>query len=458
MSMNMLKAKKFMPIILGVTLLFSGMFSELYSQTDTRLSLENCIKTALRENSGYKIARMLEDMAKTSKALSVQAYLPSVSAAVSSSQTRVGPSLNNRVVYQGIELTEGAALESPGFVTNSHFIGATISQLIFDGGTSINRIRQGSARTASAEAVRKQARSQVILECKRRFYSLKRAVEFKKTAQKSFNAAQKQLNNTELLFKGKAVSRLDVSRARVAENTAKMLLLQADSDIIDSKASLNTFLGRPHDAIIDLIEPETAISLTIINSEEVLIEAQENSNNIKSLEQQVKAGQYSVAASKGGFFPSIRFTGSYYRYNSEFSKVYNNIDKNYSIYYGISVNYNLFDGFRRKSRIESENLQLSIAEENLASAKKELIFRINSEIRRHNMLVEIYKLQTAGINEAEKAVKLANEQYRNGHGTLLDVITAEKNFISKKYQHIKTLFDAVLSEAEIFALTGGDDY
>ena len=109
------------------------------------LTLEDCIQIALRDNPEYKNAKLSTDIAKTLKADAVSSYLPNLSAVLSSSQTRVGPTINNKVVYQGIELSEGATSESPSFAINSHYIGASVSQLLFDGGASISRIKQENA-------------------------------------------------------------------------------------------------------------------------------------------------------------------------------------------------------------------------------------------------------------------------------------------------------------------------
>jgi len=418
------------------------------------LSLEECIQIALRENPEFLNAERRTAIAKTQKSDAVSAYLPSINAVISSSQTRVGPTINNRVVYQGVELSEGAEAERPGFVTNSHYLGTSISQLLFDGWASINRIKQQKAHVEATLASQKRTRSQVILECKRRFYELRRAKENQQVAAKSLEVAEQQLAKTELFMEGGLVPRLDVYQARVSRNNAKMLLLQAQSQVENVRAELNSYLGRSPNEPLTLASHEEIIRPLQYSLEDAIRIGLENNAYIRSLEQEIKASQYSLASTRSGLLPSISLTCNYYRYNSTFSKVYGQLDKNYSIYYGLTISYNLFDGFRRGSAIQRERLKLSIAEENLQSTYREISAAIASAVRKHTMLLEMLQLQEDNIIEASEARRVAKERYANGQVTLLDVLNAERNFVSTEFQHIGTQFDAIIAEAEIEALLG----
>jgi len=255
------------------------------------LSLEECIQIALRENPEFLNAERRTAIAKTQKSDAVSAYLPSINAVISSSQTRVGPTINNRVVYQGVELSEGAEAERPGFVTNSHYLGTSISQLLF----------------------------QVILECKRRFYELRRAKENQQVAAKSLEVAEQQLAKTELFMEGGLVPRLDVYQARVSRNNAKMLLLQAQSQVENVRAELNSYLGRSPNEPLTLASHEEIIRPLQYSLEDAIRIGLENNAYIRSLEQEIKASQYSLASTRSGLLPSISLTCNYYRYNSTFS-------------------------------------------------------------------------------------------------------------------------------------------
>jgi len=97
---------------------------------------------------------------------------------------------------------------------------------------------------------------------------------------------------------------------------------------------------------------------------------------------------------------------------------------------------------------------LSIAEENLQSTYREISAAIASAVRKHTMLLEMLQLQEDNIIEASEARRVAKERYANGQVTLLDVLNAERNFVSTEFQHIGTQFDAIIAEAEIEALLG----
>ena len=433
---------------------FNYLNADLLTYAEESLSLQECIKIALSENPEFKNAERRTTLAKTQKSDAIAAYLPNINAVLSSSQTRVGPTINNRVVYQGIELSEGANYESPGFVTNSHYIGTTISQLLFDGGASISRIKQENARVSAAHASQQSIRSQVILECKRRFYALIKAEEYKRVAEKSLEVAEQQSIHTQLLLDGGVVPRLDVYQARVAYNNVKMLLLQSLSRVEDARTALNNYLGRKPETQILLIHNEEIVRPLQYTPVQTVEIAMKNNFYIHSLELEVKSNQYNAGVNRSGFLPTISFTGSYYRYNSTFSKVYGQFDKNYSLYYGLVVNYNLINGFRHKNDLQKGQIRLSIAEENLEAARREISASVSSAVRKHSMLVEMLTLQKESILESSEAVRVTKEQYANGQGTLLDVLSAESNLVSTEFQSIETQFEAIIAEAELEDLLG----
>jgi outer membrane protein len=422
------------------------------------LSLEDCIRLALDNNPEIRNAQRRTDIARTVKSDAIASYLPSLSTVFSSSQTRVGPQINNRVVYQGVELSEGATSVSPSFVTNSHFIGASFNQLIFDGGASINRIRQQNTNLQSALQSQTQTRSQVILQCKRLYYNLRRAQEHQQVAAKALDVAEQQARRMELLKDGGVISKLDLFRGRVARNNGRLRVLQAESTIADASADLNSYLGRSQDESITLAQDKTSVGPLQYPLEEAKGLARHNNQDLHSLQLSINARRFGIAAAKNAYLPSVNFSSSYYRYNSSMSNVYGQLTKNYSIFLGLTLSYNLFDGLRRETAIQRERLQMALAEETYDTAQRDIASTVARSYRRYTVLMEMLRLHEENVLEATEGMRVAGERYTNGQIPLIEVLEAESNLMDAQYQRIGTTYDALISAAEFDALLGVDSH
>jgi len=184
-------------------------------------------------------------------------------------------------------------------------------------------------------------------------------------------------------------------------------------------------------------------------------QALNNRYDYKSSLQDIKIDEIRLSiANKNLFWPSISAFGSYNLSGTGINK----IDNNRVMSIGLSLNYPIFQGFNLE--VNEQIAKVNVLQKQQDLSKLEL--QIRSDIKK-----AVIDLQTAykqaeildrSIASAEQDVKLSDENYRIGRGTLLDLQTAIVALNSLRINRINAVYGFLLAEKQIDYLTGIINY
>ncbi|MDQ7052996.1 MAG: TolC family protein [candidate division KSB1 bacterium] len=166
------------------------------------------------------------------------------------------------------------------------------------------------------------------------------------------------------------------------------------------------------------------------------------------------AASYGAKAARARYLPIITGSLSYSRDNTDIQKVYSGFDKNYSVSFGINLSLNLFNGFNDAAAVERESLNYRIALENLKEQERQLRQRVQTALQSLEMWKQISEINQLNLRSAEEELRLAQERYRVGAGTLLELITAQVNLTRARATLVQAKYDAKVAEAELKAAMG----
>lgn len=219
-------------------LLFAG--ATLCAQT--RLTLEEAERTAVRNNPDVA-ASLLNAAAANQVTLEVRsALLPAAYASV----TGAGALSNTRLAAGG--------LNNPT-VFNRLAGGLNASQLISDFGRTSNLTASARLHAEARAQDAKTTRADIILQVDRAYFASLRAASIVTVAQQTVQSRQLVADQINSLAQAQLKSGLDVSFANVNLAEAKLLLLNAQSDLQAANTELSTALGLPATQIFTLVDP-----------------------------------------------------------------------------------------------------------------------------------------------------------------------------------------------------------
>jgi outer membrane protein TolC len=253
------------------------------------------------------------------------------------------------------------------------------------------------------------------------------------------------------MFEIGSVAKVDVFRARVNLGQDQISFLTQKNTVSQSEQLLNLAMGRDP---LTLVEIDTSVVFEpkTVSLDELLALAEENQPALKSIELSVKSDELNVALAKSSFWPSLGARFNYSRDNEEFENIYSDFNKNWSTSFGVGLSWNLFNGFADQVNYQTSKLELKNAKLSMEDYKRTLRSDIRKLYNSYNAIIEIVMINENNLEAATEEYRLANERYRLGSGTSLELREAQVNLteaeqilVAAKYNTINTYID--LSEA-----------
>ena len=169
----------------------------------------------------------------------------------------------------------------------------------------------------------------------------------------------------------------------------------------------------------------------------------------KILQSQRQLQQANISYNKWSFIPSLSANGAYILnyLNNDFGKLYNMSYPN--SYAGLSLNFPIFQGGRRRYNIRQADWQLKRTDLDITSLK-------NSVSSEYSAAIAGYKANLANYIAVKENVELAKEvydviqlQYRAGVKTYLELITAETDLRTAQINYFDALYGVLSSKVDV---------
>ncbi|RME00827.1 MAG: TolC family protein [Calditrichaeota bacterium] len=451
---------KFQIIFIAIFVMVLGRPALSQMDNTGPLTLDQCVKIAMEKNAQVLIAKRRVGIAQTSVMTARSAILPRVNSTFSSGQFRSGPRTIKTDVPVGVDPVTGAVryeqreIVQGGVTRDSHSMRFTLNQTIFDFGQSYNNIRSARASKDAAEYTFEDTRQNIILQVYQRYYQLLKDLRLLEVYQEAVRSSEEQLKRTQSMYEIGSVAQADVYRAQTTLGQDRINLIQQENAVKNSRAALNVVLGRNADAPLDIVDIEEVKSPREYKMEEVIKVALQNNPQIHRFKAEMMAASYGAKAAKARYLPAINGSVSYARDNTDINKVYTGYDKNYNITFGINLSLNLFNGFSDAAAVERESLNYRIAQENLREQERLLRQNVQTALLSLQAWKQISKINQVNLKSAQEELRLAQERYRVGAGTLLELITAQVNLTRAKATLVQAKYDTKVAEAVLQAAMG----
>jgi TolC family type I secretion outer membrane protein len=433
---------------------------ESSSQNGDVFTLDRCIKLALENNSALRNAERNYQITGTGVTSSRSALLPRVNVNLSSGRFRQGDRTLQQDVPVGVDSSTGAVfyerreITQSGFTSSSNAAQVSVSQTLFDFGATINQLRQASASEDASRFSFESAKQNTILLVKQRYFGYLRNQRLLEVNQEAVKSAEEQLKRTESMYEIGSVAQGDVFRARTQYGNERISLINQQNAVQNSRALLNVALGRSADAPLSVADVEEVPESKTYEMQEVLRVAEEKNPELQSIEKEKRSAQLGIHVARTAYLPSFSIQGNYSRSNNEFNKVYSDFDKNWSGSIGIGMSLNLFNGFADQANLERQQLTYRIAEENAIDRRRNLRLEVEQALLSLRAWKEITAINSDNLISAQEDLRLAQERYRVGAGTLLDIINAQVNVTRAKTTLVQAKYDSMISQASLEAAMG----
>lgn len=413
-------------IILLLLLSFSIISAQV---NDKEYSLEECIQIALKNNpeiisSSYTVD---ESAVRIDEARS--GYFPSIN--INSSVDRYSAK---------------GAITSP---YNSYNAGVSARYILFQGlktNASVNAANYNYQASNYQHEVNKQV---LILKITQGYYRMLQAERFIESAEKTIERAKLFLDYANAKFKSGLASGSDILKAEVELSNSNLTLIKVKNDLLSEKGNLNLLLGLPTDSPISIIDDLANIEQGQLQEfNELKMQAYQNRPELKKFNEQLNLQKSSILIAKSDFFPTLSADASYNYGGTEIASLQENW------FYGLTLSFPLFTGFSTKARVTEEEIALKGLEKQAESISQQVSLDV------WNAYLKIKETDERIINakifleNAQENLKIAEGQYREGVGSMIEVIDAQTNFVIAEQTYIQSLADYKIAVASLKRATG----
>ena len=400
-----------------------------FGQSNSPKTLDDCIQIGLEHNQSLKLNRFETDRSVSQAKSNIAMVLPVVSFSLSGGSSDVF----------GVGWNE------------SYSNSLTLSQNIWDGGAWWNTLKSAKVAQDAATIQYDSYEVNTVYQVKAAYYSYLSTQQLLDVYRENQTTSEYQHQLTLERFKLGAASQNDTLRTRVNIENSRLQIINGQVDLKSKSRNLNIILGREADATLTLAEPiweEVEVPTVDQITDEVL-----NSNHsLKLLDQNKEIMAYNVKIARSGYMPSLGFSASYRNNAAGMGDIFGESTSTKSA--GLLLSWNLFNGTRTSRGVEQGKINAKMADENYDLSVRKLGKELAQTLEQMNALKESVKISQLILTASEQDLLLAQEQYKIGSLSILDVLRITASYEDAKSNFIRTQHNLKVAEAGLLQLMG----
>ena len=435
----------FLLSVLSFVLVPTGGFAQ-----PVTLTLEDAVIQTLRNNPEVESARLEMERAD---ALVRQAWGTAL------------PSLNldamyTRALKRPVFFLPGDFFGSPGTVRpveigsgNALVAAFSAKQVLFDATVFVG-VGAASIYSSGAREQFRVTKLDFITRARKSFYDVLVARQIFDLALQTQTNMEENFRTVNLLAEQGLVSEYDLLRSEVTLENVKVEVINAENAYRLALNNLKNIMAVPVGTVIDVVDSLEYIPV----QDSILVSASDamlaRNPVLASLEYQTEFNDAVVSAQRSDYLPVLSAFGNYQydAQSNEFGTLTDDVIASSQI--GLSLRFNIFNGFQTTARVQQAQIeykksleQLSGTKQNLLSATEAVLLRLNKARRR-------IEAQGRTVQQAERGYQIATSRYSNGLGTQLEVNDAQLALVRANVNRIEAVYEYAVASAELDQLVG----
>jgi outer membrane protein TolC len=251
---------------------------------------------------------------------------------------------------------------------------------------------------------------------------------------------------------------LDVLQAQTLYDQTRYTLANAQGLQKISWGLLAQAVGLPADTMLQIAAPSTNIPASLSNQEmrHFIDAALERRPDLAALRASLAAREAAIKVANASRWPSLYLNGSIARNYLEPYGLSNrdSAADEWSYIGGVSVKWNIFDGFQTLSTKRTAEAQAEATRAQLKQAELGASAEIWTRFQNYETALRLQDFSLSALTSATAAQQLAMDSYKSGVKSILDVLSAETQLAQARSQHIVARQEVFTALANLAHATG----
>jgi outer membrane protein len=348
---------------------------------------------------------------------------------------------SNQPILQG--LSQGVIVAGQ----DSYRFDTSLVQPVFTGGRNLATYRSAKLGVDLSKASAETAKLDLVQQVRSGYFAILKAEKFLDVAEQQVKNFEAQLEVTKAFFDVGIVPKNDVLQAEVQLANAKQSLVNAGNALAAAKASFNILLVREVNTPFEVVDI-LAYKAFPLSFEQSLEEAFRLRPEIKAAQLNINQAKENVKIVRSGFFPTVKFTGSYTRSSDDFDlSGGGNFGNSWQI--GALASFTLWNWGLTAFQVGENKVKVSQAED----SKNQLVLSVTLAVKNDylNMLAAEKNIGTAekAVEQAEENLRMFEERYRYQVSTQTDVLIAVTLLAQARVNYYGALSDFNVAKVQL---------
>lgn len=318
---------------------------------------------------------------------------------------------------------------------------------IFDQLQSYTRIAQARIGQEQADFQKELVRQQIRFDVIRGYYEVLVAQERMEVAEEAVKMAESDRRRIADLFQSGLVVQSDLLSAEVQVAEFRQHRVQAEGDRVTAYAFLNTVLGLPVQTPQKITGRLAEKHFGVPESEDLIDQALKNRPDYGRAASAVRSTEEGILGAKGSYLPRVDVFSSYGINGRDLSSG----SSNYAV--GAGLSYDLFD-FSRAGRLDKARAAKSLASAEQEDLASQIRLEVIQAYQQYVTARERLKVAGQTVAQAEEALRIVQDRYREGLTTITEVLRSETTFVRTRLNLLAARYDCYVGFARVLAASG----
>ena len=422
---------------------FSIMILNPVFSQDT-LTLEQTFSLALKENIDIKISVNNNEKARNQANMGNAGLLPKINL-IGSGSYNDGESSLEFATNDFPSITDASS-------ETSNINGAIeFSYNIFNGLGSMNTYKKLN-KQSNLQSIELQIQiEQILIKSAKKYYDIAFLQEQHAINYKLVEISLERYKRIKTQNEFGNASQLDLLSAEIDLNSDSVNLINISIDLNNAKTALNQILNRK-------IETNFKVTADLkINKNLKFLEleqhVQKNNNNIILEQIRLDIAKTNKKISNSSLMPRIDVRGQYGYNNTQSNTSLIRDQSNLGLTGYVNFSWNLFDGFTRKTMLESAKIAIETSKLQLEAVRNEIQKNLNDTFNKYIKNINLIEIETRNQASADKFFIRAKEQFYQGQLSRNDFRLAQVDLSQSRSRLNRSIYIAKISELNLYRLS-----
>jgi outer membrane protein TolC len=415
-----------------------------------RLTVREAIARGLERNNQLRSVRYQAEAARSGAAAASLHYLPSVTLEETWSRSDVPVNTFMMKLNQGRFTNQDfdiSKLNNPSPVSDFKTAVTVEQPLLVPAAWAGQKVAQRGAERQ--EAASEQTTQQTAFQIFQIYLEVQKAHAFLGTTEKALEEAKESKRQALVRTAAGLGLKSDELRAGTQLAAMEQQKISAENNLTLARMQLALATGGQPGDQIEANEPVT-LKMPEQGLTGLIGLAQQGRKDLQAAERGREQADAALLQAKAGFLPAVGAFGSWQMndQNSAFGREHD------SWMAGISLRWNIFDGFRTWNGTGQARATRSAATEQLEQTRKEVSYQVHEAWLRRIESQKRLEVARSAVAAAEEATRLLSKRFENALASMLELLDAQNALNQARAGLVESENNLVLATGRLYHVAG----